>query len=187
MARVPYVAKEDLALNKRQLYDQIASHRGHVARPFGALLNSPDIAAKVAAMGEQLRYADSPVPPQVREIVTLTTARELSCQYIWTHHVASARESGVRDEVVEVIHDGAPTRRLLPKEGVFVQFTRELLKDRKVRDATFSAVEHLLGKQGTVDLVATIGYYALLCYAIAALGVELEEGVEPLLRVTPPA
>ena len=187
MARVPYVSRDDLPSNKRDLYDQIASQRGHVARPFSTLLNSPEVAARVAAVGEQLRYTSSTVPPEVREIVTLTTARELDNQYVWTHHVASARELGVREQVIEVIRDGTPPRGLLPKEGVFVQFTRELLNDRSVLDSTFGAVEHLLGSQGTTDLVVTIGYYALLCYTIAALGVELEEGVEPLLNATPPA
>ena len=50
-----------------------------------------------------------------------------------------------------------------------------------MRDTTYSAVEHLLGLQGVTDLVVTIGYYAMLCYAINALDVELEDGVEPLL------
>jgi 4-carboxymuconolactone decarboxylase len=181
MARVPYKSREDLPTEKRELYDQIASQRGHVARPFAALLNSPGVAASVAAMGEQLRYTSPTLPPEVREIATLTTSRQLECQYVFTHHVASARENGVRDEVIQVIQEGTPPRRLLPKEGVFVQFTRELLDEHHVRDATYAAVEHLLGTQGTTDLVAMIGYYALMCYATIALGVELEEGVTPLL------
>lgn len=181
MARVPYVSKDDLPAEKQALYEQIASQRGHVARPFTALLNSPEVAARVAAVGEQLRYAAPSVSPEVREIVTLTTARELRCQYVWTHHVASAEATGLSEEVIDTIEDGSPPRRLLPKEGVFIQFTRELLEDKRVRDATYSAVEHLLGQQGVTDLVVTIGYYAMLCYAINALEVELEDGVEPLL------
>ena len=88
--------------------------------------------------------------------------------------------AGVRKEVIEAIREGAP-RRLLPKEGVFLQFTLELLEDKRVRDATYSAVEHLLGQQGAVDLVLTIGYYAMLCLAVNALEIELEDGVAPLL------
>ncbi|MBI4201148.1 MAG: carboxymuconolactone decarboxylase family protein [Chloroflexi bacterium] len=180
MPRVPYVSREDLPPDKRAFYDQIASRRSHVARPFAALLNSPEVAARVAAVGEQLRFASPVLPPDVREIATLATAQQLGCQYVWTHHVASAREAGVREQVIETIRDGAPPRRLLPKEGVFVQFARELLGDRRVRGSTFTAVEHLLGVQGVTELVVTIGYYALMCYAVAALDVELEEGVQPL-------
>lgn len=181
MPRVPYLTRDDLPSDKQEFHDQIAEHRGHVARPFAALLNSPDTASKVAALGEQLRYMSPTLSSEVREIVTLTTARVLKCQYLWTHHRDSSRQAGVRDEVVEAIIEGGPPRRLLPKEGVFIQFTHELLEDSRVRDRTYSAVEHLLGQQGTVDLVVTIGYYAMLCLAVNALEIDLEEGVLPLL------
>ena len=50
------MTRDDLPSDKRVLYDQVAAHRGHVARPFAALLNSPDVASRVAMVGEQLRY-----------------------------------------------------------------------------------------------------------------------------------
>ena len=43
------------------------------------------------------------------------------------------------------------------------------------------AVEHLLGAQGTVELAVLVGYYALLAYVMAALEVELEPEMPPLL------
>jgi 4-carboxymuconolactone decarboxylase len=182
MARVPYLSKEDLPLDKQDLYDQIASRRGHVARPFAALLNSPEVASQIATLGDQLHNVSATISPDAREIITLTTARILECQYIWTHHCDSAKETGVRNEVIEAIREGGTPRRLLPKESIFIQFTRELLIDKQVRDTTYSAVEHLLGQQGSIDLIITIGYYTMLCFAINALQMELEEGVEPLLN-----
>ena len=175
MARVPFLTREDLPPDKQELYDQIATSRGHVARPFAALLNSPEAASSVAMLGEQIRYVSPSISPDVREIITLATARVLKCEYIWTHHCDSAKEAGVREEVVEAIREDGPPRRLLPKESVFLQFTRELLEDKRVRDATYSAVEHLLGQQGTIVLIVTIGYYAMLCLAINALEIDLEE------------
>jgi 4-carboxymuconolactone decarboxylase len=181
MPRVPLIAKEDLPQDKHGLYEQMAARRGHVASPFAALLNSPEVASRVALVGEQLRYVSPSIAPEVREIITLTTAKALKCQYIWTHHCPSAKEVGVRDEVVEAIRNGGRPRGLLPKESVFIQFTQELLEDKQVRDATYGAVEHLLGQQAVVDLVVTIGYYTMLCLAINALQVNLEEGVAPNL------
>lgn len=181
MPRVTYLTREDLSSDKQGLYDQIAAHRGHVARPFTALLNSPYAAARVAALGDQLRYVAPTISSEIREIITLTTARILKCQYVWTHHCDSAKQAGVREEVVDAIRDGSPPRRLLPKEGVFIHFARELIEEKRVRDATYSAVEHLLGQQGAVDLIVTIGYYAMLCLAVNALEIDLEDGVAPLL------
>ena len=108
MTRVPYLTRDDLPSDKRDLYDQVAAHRGHVARPFAALLNSPEVASRVAMIGEQLRYVSTTLSSDAREIVTLTTARILKCQYVWTHHCDSARQAGVREEVVEAIREGGP-------------------------------------------------------------------------------
>ena len=53
-----------------------------------------------------------------------------------------------------------------------------------MRDSTFAAVNHLLGANGTIDLITIIGYYAMQCLVVNAVGIELEEGVEPLLLAT---
>ena len=181
MPRVPLINKDDLPKDKQDLYDQIAQHRGSVARPFAALLNSPDVASKISMLGEQLRYVSPTIQPDVREMITLTTARIMKCQYLWTHHRGSAIRSGVREEVVEAIREGGRPRRLVPKEAVFVQFTQELLENKELTSATFSAVEHLIGEPATIDLIITIGYYSMLCLAINGLDLGLEEGVTPNL------
>ena len=153
-----------------------------MARPFAALLNSPDVASRIAMIGEQLRYVSDTLSSDAREIVTLTTARTLKCQYVWTHHCDSARQAGVREEVVEAIREGRPAPGVCcRRRGCSSQFTRELLEDKQVRDATYSAIEHLLGQQGAVELIVTIGYYSMLCLAINALEIGLEDGVAPLL------
>ena len=49
----------------------------------------------------------------------------------------------------------------------------------EVNDATSSGVEHLVGRKGLVDITVVISYYAMLAHVMEALGVELEEGLEP--------
>ena len=179
MPRVPLLNRDDLPEGKQELHDQIAKNRGHVASPFAALLNSPEVASKISMLGQQLRYVSPLIASETREIITLTTARAMKCQYLWTHHRNTATQSGVREEVVEAIREGGRPRRLLPKESVFIQFTQELLENKQIDGATFTAVEHLLGQQAVIDLIVTIGYYGMLCLAINALEVDLEEGVVP--------
>lgn len=173
MARVPYLTREDFPAEKQAIYDQIARHRGSVERPFQALLNSPELGGRVASVGEYLRF-NSILPNDVREITTLAVAQELGSQYEWERHLPLARSAGVREEVIDAIRDGTPLRRLMPKEAVFVQIAQELLREKKVRAATYSAVEHLLERQGVVELVVTVAYYALLAYVMHALEIEAE-------------
>ena len=175
MARVPYLGREDLSADKQHVFDRIAESRGRVGNVFRALLNSPEAAEVVAAVGEHVRYRSS-LDPVIREIAILSTAREHGNDYEWAHHEALAREVGVRDEVVEAIRSGRAPMGLPAKEGVFAQAARELVRDGTLTDRTFQAVEHLLGPQLTVELIVTIGYYTMLSRVMTALGVELEEG-----------
>ena len=92
-----------------------------------------------------------------------------------------ARAVGVRDEVIEAIRSGRAPMGLPPKEGVFAQASKELVKDGVIGERTFQAVEHLLGPSGAVDLLVVISYYAMLHRTLASLGIELEPHLEPLL------
>ena len=186
MPRLPHLSREDLAADKRRIYDRIAETRGAVEpnkeapNVFRGLLNSPDVAEAVARLGEYLRF-NSPLDPVVRETVVLSAARELHSQYEWSHHEPIARKVGVRDEVVESILRGKAPMGLPVKEGVFAQAAKELVRSRTLTDRTFQAVLHLLGKQQTVDLILLVGYYVMLSTAIDALGIELEPGLEARL------
>jgi 4-carboxymuconolactone decarboxylase len=174
LARVPYLDRDDLPADRQHVFDRIAESRGSVGNVFRALLNSPDAAEVVAAVGEYVRYRSS-LDPAIREIAVLSTAQEHGNEYEWAHHESVAREAGVRDEVIEAIRSGRAPMGLPAKEGVFAQAARELVRDGTMSDRTFQAVEHLLGRQTTVDLIVTVGYYTMLSRVMTALGVELEE------------
>ena len=190
MSRLPYVSREELPPDRRHVFDRIAEGRvsaesgGGMPHSFGALLNSPDAAEAVGRLGEYLHF-NSPLDPVIREIAILSAARQLGSQYEWAHHEPVARRVGVRDEVIESIRSGRAPMGLPAKEGVFAQAAKELVSKGTLTDRTFQAVLHLLGPRLTVDLVALVGYYAMLGAALNALGVELEPGLSPGLDVAP--
>ena len=180
MARVPYLSREELPLDGRPAYDRFQQTRGYVSDAFKALFNHPQAAEAVAALGEYVRY-NSTLEPAVREIAILATARELNSQYAWTHHEPVARQAGVRDEVIQAIRERRAPWGLPPKEGVWVRYAQELIRNHKVTDATHQAIVHLIGDQGAIDLAVTIGYFMLLGHLLAALEVDLERDLTPLL------
>jgi len=57
-----------------------------------------------------------------------------------------------------------------------VQFTQELLRQHRISDATFKAVQQRLGEAGVVDLLMLIGYYHSLSHTLSALKVMPEAG-----------
>ncbi len=168
-------SKSDLPENKQQIFDFIAESRGRVAGPFSLLLNSPEMAQRVAHLGTYLRFESSLSNVQ-KELAIITTARENDCEFEWAAHTRLARKAGVREEAIEIIASHGPLDSLTDEEAMIVAYGRELLGNHRVSDKTFEAVKSRLGDAGVIELTATMGYYSMLacvlnsCEAPAALG-----------------
>jgi len=148
--------------------------------PFVPLLRSPQVMVRVAALGEQLRYRSS-LPTRLVELVILLVAREWTQQFEWHVHEPLARQAGVADALIVAIADGRPAKEMTPEEQVMVTLCDELHRARVVSDATFVRAVALLGEQGLVDAVATVGYYTLLAMVVNAAQTALPDGVRPRL------
>ena len=75
MARLPLISRDDLSADYHPVYDHIEETRGRMPNLFRALLNSPEAAERVAALGEYIRYG-CPLSDAARETAILSTARE---------------------------------------------------------------------------------------------------------------
>ena len=93
MARLPLISRDDLSADYHPVYDHIEETRGRMPNLFRALLNSPEAAERVAALGEYIRYG-CPLSDAARETAILSTARELGIHYEWAHHLKVARQVG---------------------------------------------------------------------------------------------
>ena len=67
----------------------------------------------------------------------LVTARELDCQHIWNAHAASARQAGVRSEIVDALRDGKALPALAPDEAAVVHYGREFFRTHRVSRGAF--------------------------------------------------
>jgi 4-carboxymuconolactone decarboxylase len=178
MPRIPTVTRESLDPDKRSIYDGIGQSRGQVSGPFPVLLNSPEVASRIAMLGHYIRY-ESSLRPMIRELAILTVAREFDCQYAWTSHDPLARQAGVRDEAITALRDRKAPQGLTEEEADIVGYGQELVRNRRVSEATFQAVLKRIGVQGITDLTATMGYYAMLGFALNAFDVQPETPLLP--------
>ena len=180
MVRVPYLQRHDLPEDLQHYYDTISKKRDFFPRPFSVLLHQPEAATRVAQLGSYVRF-ESSLTDQIREIIILTTAREMNSVYEFTHHVHIAKDFGVSDEIIETIRMGTTPKGLTEEEAVFVNFTQELFRSGKVSDELYQSLENLVGKEGVVDVGLTTTYYRLLASLMNIFEVGLEPGQEPLL------
>ena len=106
MARLPNLEKEQLRPEDHQFYESIADRRGSVRGPYGVLLHSPDLAARVAHTGTYVRF-NFDMSEALKETIIITTAREIRSQYEFSAHARLARQAGVSDDTIEAIANGS--------------------------------------------------------------------------------
>lgn len=165
MARIPLVTRAQVVEKEQPAYDAFMLSRAGRPNigPYSLLLHMPEMAQRLEALRICLRDEAS-LSPKLQELVMISVAREMSCAFIWYAHAAAARQAGVRDDIVDNIRERRALANLDPVEQTVVDFTRELLQQRKVSRATFDAATARLGQRGTMTLTNLIACYAVLAY-----------------------
>jgi 4-carboxymuconolactone decarboxylase len=165
MARIPLVTREQIAEKEKPAFDAFMASRANRPNvgPYSLLLHMPEMAQRLEALRIYLREEAS-LPQKLQELVMISVAREMGCAFIWCAHAAAARQAGVRDDIVDGIRERRPLTNLDPEEQVVMDFTRELLQNRKVGRPTFEAATTRFGQRGTMTLTNLIACYAVLAY-----------------------
>ena len=181
MARLPQIVERGgLPPEERRHFDYIAGTRGHVVGPFTVLLNSPDLAERVAHVGSYIRFENT-LPPALRELAILTVAREWNCQFEWTSHQPIAESEGLSAEAIAAVRDGRAPDGLSADEALVFGYVSALLRKGRVPDDAFAEAKERFGVRTLTDLTATAGYYSMLACALNAAEVLPDPGTPHLL------
>jgi 4-carboxymuconolactone decarboxylase len=173
--RLPSVTQPAPA--QKPAYDYLLQSRGPsgLKGGFGVMLASPEICQRIAHVGSYIRF-DSPIPRRMREVAATAISSELENPWEYVIHAKICREElGVPADVVRAILDCKP----LPPAGsgatdddmLAINVSREMARGHKLSQATFDAAKQRLGAAGVVDLLATVGYFAMLAVTHKALEV----------------
>ena len=176
MARLSAVTRDQLNPEDHQYFDSIVGTRGSIRGPYGVLLHSPKLAARVADTGAFVRF-DFDIPEALKETVIIATAKEMHSQYEFSAHARLARTAGVSDDTIKAIATGAAPAGLSGDEALLVGYVHELLRDHKVTDATYKALVDRFGEQDTLHLAVLVGHYLLVAQVLMTVDVELAEGM----------
>ena len=139
MARLPYITgKEQLAHQDHAAFDSIVASRGAVQGPFTMFLNSPDLAQRVAHVGA-LRAVRGSLDTRVRVLAAMTVAREFDALYVWARRPAAPAGSACRIRPIAAIRENH-SRGIPPEDAQIVDFTRQLLRQHRIDNATAQAM-----------------------------------------------
>lgn len=179
--RYPELTPDAMTAEQRAVAAEIASGpRGSVRGPFLPLLHNPELARRVQALGEHLRFNTGFAGPLV-EIAVLLTARRWTCQYEWLAHERIARKAGLDASIIEAIAVSRVPARMSADEAVVYAFCRQVNDAGSPDDATFAAARDRFGLAATLDLIALCGYYTLLAMVLNTADPALPDGAAPPL------
>jgi 4-carboxymuconolactone decarboxylase len=177
--RLDIIEQDKMTAAQRELHDRIAGARGAVRGPFNLWLYSPELCDKVEALGKFVRF-DSSIPPQLRDLTILVTARRWDSSYMWHSYSKRAAEGGISTEVIAAIAERRKPAFTRAEDQAVYNYATELLHRHHVAQATFDATVAAIGKVTIVELTALIGNYSMVAMVLNAFEVDMPAGAKPL-------
>jgi 4-carboxymuconolactone decarboxylase len=184
MPRLPAVtAKSDLSPEQRPAAESVLKVFGHIRGPFSMLLHSPRLAEQLLPLVTFVRETNV-VEPRLRFVGILTAVRESGADYVWAAQVEQARKNGIGEEVIDLIRAGGDPDGLAADEREIVAYTRQLLRAKRVEQATFETLGRKYNAQWLVELTAIVNFFAFVSGICNAFEVEPPAGGDKLRRET---
>ncbi len=167
---------------QREVAAEIAAGpRGEVRGPFIALIHNPQLARRLEKLGEHLRWQGK-LPPKLKELAILVTARRWTCQHEWVMHSKLALEGGLAKETVDAIAANREPTNLSDEERAVYRFCREAHATGRVGDEAFVSIRNRFGLDGALELLAINGYYTLMAMVLNTAGLPLPGDASPPLK-----
>lgn len=181
MARLtPITSKDQVAPKDHAIVDGITASRGAIQGPFTMFLHSPELAGRLAHLGAYVRFEGS-LDMRVRVLAAMTVARELDAVYVWGAQTGGARRLNVPESTITAIRENH-SRGLPPEDAQIIDFTRQLMRNHRVDDATAKAMRARFGDDQFIQLTGAIGYYSMLAMTVNACELEAGPGAEVLKK-----
>ncbi len=117
------------------------------------------------------------------EIVILRAAAKTGSNYEWTHHVERARRLGMDDTRIASIKGNADD--MMPEDAVIASAVDELIGGARLSLEVLQGLTDNVGKQGVLDLMATVGFYSTLAFLLNSFETEIEPEIVAASKANP--
>jgi 4-carboxymuconolactone decarboxylase len=148
--------------------------------PYRAYIRSPDLAPRLSALSDYVRWNTS-LPPRLSELAILITARQWTAQYEGFAHYPLALKGGLDPKIAGDIAVGKRPENMKDDEAALYDLAIALYRDKKVTDAVYKAALDKFGERGIMDIIGIIGYYDLVSMTLITMQAEApNDSVPPL-------
>lgn len=178
MSRLPPLDPSNMTAEQKRVHDEIAGARKTVRGPFPMWLRNPKLADHANQFGVALR--DSSIGRRIFELAVITVCRAWSVQYAWSSHAPQAELAGVSPDVIAAIRNNLTPDFVRDDERVAYLVASEIMATKELSKSTYDKAVGQFGEQGTVELISTIGYYAMVGIFLKSFDVPTSTGDKPL-------
>jgi len=141
---------------------------------FRTLAHHPKLLKRWLVFGNHI-LSKSSLSPRDRELAILRIGWLCRAEYEWGLHVPIGEKAGLSREEIHRITSGLQAEGWSASERAILTAVDELHGDAFISDRTWSELVSHFDTTQVVDLVFTVGQYALVSMALNTLGVQLDE------------
>jgi 4-carboxymuconolactone decarboxylase len=143
---------------------------------FRTLAHHPDLLRGWLGFGAHVLMG-STLDARIRELAILRTGWRCRCEYEFGHHTTIGAEAGITDAELRRVTEGPEADGWTEAERAVLAAVDELVDDHTLSDATWAQVSSSLDTRQLLDLIFTVGQYALVSMALNSCRVAREDGV----------
>ena len=164
----------------KAVFDRVAGGRGLPRTGPGAVtMHSPGIAGPIQDLNQYLRKTVA--GRRYFELSALIAAREFDQQYEWSGHEPAALRAGLEQSVIDVVKFNKDVTGLPEKDATVIRLGRAIFRDHKVSSELWAKTVEFFGRQGAVEIVATMADYAMAGFILTAVDQRLPADRKPML------
>jgi alkylhydroperoxidase family enzyme len=120
------------------------------------------------------------LPGRDRELLILRTAANCESSYEWGQHVRISLDGGIEREAIDRVLEGPDADGWSSHEAALLRAADELHRDSRISDGTWEALAETFDAEQLIEATMVVGHYHMVAFALNSLGVELDDGLEPL-------
>lgn len=179
--RVPPLPRHEWTDPAREVFafwgEPNAWEQGSKTNVLMVMANHPNLGKAYNIWGKHL-LIDNTVPNRARELIILRVAWRVKSEYEWHYHVGYGLNFGMTLEEIAAIRKGPEDAFWNAKDRAILRGIDELLDDGTISSKTWTDLSRQFDRLQMMDFVFTVGHYVMTSWALNALGVPLEDGVD---------
>jgi alkylhydroperoxidase family enzyme len=170
MALIPYPRRADLSKGFRDLLESMPRHA-----PVEMLAHSENL-NRAFLRTAQVQFTDLELSPRHRELLILTVAALVECEYEYSQHVAISQAAGIDSSLRESIWSGALDEADIADEAdrALVGLVRDIVGSPHLSVERFSQARTHLSDRQIVETLQLVGFYWGLGRLCTVLDLEID-------------